>query len=409
MTNIERYIYDLVKSNLWLKQLIVQIYQRIFALVPKRKVISKSHITVREGYFFGFHDKSPWSHDNKFLLAHKFKINNRMPLVGETVTIGYFDGHNWDKFHAITDSKAWNWQTGSMLQWLGKRNELLFNDYDGEKYITRILSINGELLNPLNLPVAAISPDGKYAISHSFSRLRTGALAYGYPYSRNDQEKPVDENEYLILVNLAKKTEMNLFSLKDIYEIKPNETMLNSFHYFTHCLFAPSNERFVFYHRWVNHKKQVFTRMFSCNIDGSELFLFPAKGMVSHISWKNNEQILAYARTSDGDHYYVFTDKNGKVERLNSDLFTSDGHPQYSKNGEIITDTYPDKYRYQHLIYFDEITKNYIKLAKLKSPFKFVGNVRCDLHPRWDRTSKMISFDSAHTGTKSLCTMEVTK
>lgn len=54
------------------------------------------------------------------------------------------------------------------------------------------------------------------------------------------------------------------------------------------------------------------------------------------------------------------------------------------------------------------IKKNTVDvLAKLKRSGSFVGGIKCDLHPRWDRKGKYVSFDSAHTGTRSLCTIAI--
>jgi hypothetical protein len=45
-------------------------------------------------------------------------------------------------------------------------------------------------------------------------------------------------------------------------------------------------------------------------------------------------------------------------------------------------------------------------VAKLKSPLNYKEQIRCDLHPRWDRNGKKISFDSAHLGKRALCTIK---
>jgi len=185
--------------------------------------------------------------------------------------------------------------------------------------------------------------------------------------------------------------------------------MNNCYHYFTHPLFAPNGKRFVFYHRWVEASAQTWTRMFSCNRDGSDLHLFDTSGVVTHIAWFNNDTILAYAfKKGVGDHYYLFKDKSDQFEILGKQQFSSDGHPQFSPDGKyIITDTYPDRNRLQRLIRFS-MRNNYREdLAILRSPFKYRGNVRCDLHPRWNRDGKAVCFDSSHTGKRALCIMNL--
>ena len=64
MNRLERFIYERVKAQPWLKDSIVMLYRAIFSIIPGKTVISKRPIKVRENYFFGFHDKCPWSGDN---------------------------------------------------------------------------------------------------------------------------------------------------------------------------------------------------------------------------------------------------------------------------------------------------------------------------------------------------------
>ena len=90
---------------------------------------------------------------------------------------------------------------GSMLQWVGNSNNIIFNDFDGKKHISKIVDTNGMLLKRFKQPIAAISSDGKFALCHSFIRLRKAAPAYGYA---NGQEKssndklPNDDGIYLL-------------------------------------------------------------------------------------------------------------------------------------------------------------------------------------------------------------------
>ncbi len=59
MNIIERYIYNKIRFSPKIKRLIVGLYQKIFSLVPIKKIQSDYNIVIREGYFFGFHDKCP--------------------------------------------------------------------------------------------------------------------------------------------------------------------------------------------------------------------------------------------------------------------------------------------------------------------------------------------------------------
>ena len=60
MTKTERYIYDMVKSTPWLKDLIRNIYQSFFDLLPKKKELFADEYDYKEHFFLGFHDVQPF-------------------------------------------------------------------------------------------------------------------------------------------------------------------------------------------------------------------------------------------------------------------------------------------------------------------------------------------------------------
>lgn len=83
MNKIEELVYHAVKKNPALKQFIRNIYQSAFDCLPKQKNQFKNKLVFREGYFFGFHDISPFSIDDTKLLAQRADFDLRMPNPGE--------------------------------------------------------------------------------------------------------------------------------------------------------------------------------------------------------------------------------------------------------------------------------------------------------------------------------------
>ena len=147
MNTLERHIYNLVRFSPKLKKSIVKVYQYLLSIIPQKRVKSDFQIMNREGYFFGFHDKSPWSPDNKYLLAHKTSFDLKMPNGDDEVEIGVFKGEKFDEFVRLSTTKTWNWQMGSMLQWIGDTNYIIFNDYNEEKHYARTIDISGVSTN----------------------------------------------------------------------------------------------------------------------------------------------------------------------------------------------------------------------------------------------------------------------
>ena len=167
-------------------------------------------------------------------------------------------------------------------------------------------------------------------------------------------------------------------------------------HKVNHIMLNPSGDRFMVLHRWLDKKKK-YTRLVTVNVDGSKAFNLSDDDMTSHCFWKNDKEILAYARKKEyGDGYYLMKDESCDYKKMLPQL-VFDGHPSYSPNKKlIITDSYPNRSRVSSLYLID---KDEIKtVAKVFAPFKYDNDLRCDLHPRWNITGDKICFDSVFEG-----------
>lgn len=408
-------VYNRVKTSPYLKDNIRNAYQCFFDVLPMKRTASAYDIQTREGFFFGFHDKCPWSADGAMLLAHRFNIPLRMPKADDTVEVGYFCGTEYSSFTSVGVTSAWNWHQGAMLQWVGESSNIVFNDFDGHQHVARVVDSQGNAVATLSRPVAAVSADGRLALSYSFARLRGTPFGYAYANGRDEEADclvPVKDGLYL--VDIASGKTSLLFTIADLVSRQPTPPMQGAFHYFSHCQFSPSGTRFKFFHRWAHPNGLNGTRMISSDLEGKNIFIFPTDGMVSHVAWRDEKHIVAYARTKEfGDKYYLFQDMSDKISIIGINDLSSDGHPSFSRDGRwMLTDTYPDRFRRRYLVLYDTQRQKRYNLAKLFSPRQYTGNlavgaIRCDLHPRWNRDNTMICFDSAHTGKRALCTMQL--
>jgi len=414
MNPVEAAVYSLVKRNQKLKLRVRNAYQRICDFVPTPVTKSPYEITVREGYWFGFHDKCPWSADGSMLAAARLDVPLRMPLPDDTVQVGYFAGAKQTEFHPIATSRAWNYQQGCMLQWIGNSRLLVFNDFDGRRNVARMYDADAGPVRTLPVPVGAVSPNGQWAVSYSFERSDRYFRGYGYINGSDpeiDVPKPVTHG--IDRVNITSGKTERLFSVREVADISPDPSMEGAFHWLTHCQFSPSSERFLFLHRWTKNLNSLRTRMISCDLEGKSVHLFPTTGMVSHVAWRDATRVLAYCQVREGDRYVLFKDGSQEYSVVGAGNLDRDGHPSFSPDGRwILTDTYPDRFRVSSLMLFDCLRQERYDLARLKTPPEFgerrLGeNLRCDLHPRWNRTGTSVCFDSVHTGRRSLCTIDL--
>lgn len=410
MNKVERFVYDVVKKNPYIKDLVRNYYQLMLSIVPQKKLETSYKTLMKEKCFFGFHDKSPWSFDNSKLLVHKYKMKNREINKDDEVEIGYYFGTDYKNYKKLGTTLSWNWQQGAMLQWIGEKELIGFNFWDEGKNVFKITDLEGKDVKKLPMAIGAVSTNGKYALGYSFERLNNGMYGYGY-LNENDETKDekVPKDKGLSRVDIDTLEVKTLFSINDIAMIERSEDMEDAYHFFTHTLFSPNSEKFFFLHRWKKGNERLKSRIVCSNLDGTGIEMLPTDDFVSHLSWKGNEEIIAYSSSNEkGDCYHIFNIKNGKVKHIDKEIYSVDGHPQYLDSlDSMVTDTYPNRFRIQELSLFDFSKNKKSIIAKIYSPRNFKGVIRCDLHPRWDRRGERICVDTSHLGQRDMMIIEL--
>jgi len=405
MYKLEQVVHKMVGDYPFLRIPLVSLYQRTCSIIPSWNFEMTGLEDCLPGYFFGFHDKKPWSHDNSKLLAHRFDVKKSTYQIEKgPIDVGYFEDN---EYQLIGTTKAWNWQQGSTLQWVGNTNKVVYNDIEQGKCVARLVDLDTGANEAIQCHIMAVSNNGRYALSCSFARLGKGMSGYGYAQlSDNYEYDLLPDNEGLSIIDLENNAIRLVITLKEIAKIVPNNLMDAAYHFFTHCLFSPDDSRFVFFHRYLRQNGILETRMFSFDLDGKNIWQFTGEKF-SHIAWYNNSTVLAYCKPPTHKiGFYFLEEFTGKVTGIMNEITTSDGHPQVSCDGKfILIDTYPDRCRNQRLMLYDVEKKRSELLVKYKIPFKFRLERRCDFHPRWNRDNTMICFDSAHKNVRSLCVM----
>ncbi len=413
----QKYLYRTAK---WLQTRPVYYFYKLKRTLSfKSESINSSNairITKDKSHcFFGYYDKCPWNLSGKYLIFLQVPFADRMPKPGEEAQLGIIDVSNGitsPKQEILTSTRAWSWQQGAMMQWLGSNPErqIIFNDYEHKKYCSKIIDLHSGLKRILPLPIYAISRDGEKALSINFDRLHFARPGYGYVASTcKNLHDNYPKDDGIWFMDLKSGEYKLIISLWEIINYQKKKIFDQSFHYFNHLEFNQKGNRFIFLHRWI-HRNIRYSRLFVANCDGSNLVCLSDHGLVSHFTWRDNEHILAWTRHLAGDHYYLFKDKSDQVAIVGKGILTEDGHPSYSPDGNyILTDTYPDKERMRSILLYD-IKRNSLKtLGRYFSPFQYDGPIRCDLHPRWNRNGQMICFDSVHEGCRAMYVLDVTE
>ena len=418
MNKIEKFIYDVVKSNPKVKLFIRNIYQSFFDALPRRKEFSVNPIYIKEGFFFGFHDQQPFSANSNILLANRLHIDFEMPTKNDFIDIGYlqFNGKGIQEFFKIGESNSWNYHKGCRLQWVGE-NSVIFNCTNGELLGSKIVDLDTRETDFIPFPVDSVSRDGMYATSFSYERLEKFMPGYGYCHQDDisflDEKTPDGTGFYLI--NLNTKERKLLVSLKELASQSiDEENASTSSHYVTHSLFSHDGRYISFFHRWVGEDtRKRYTRLMIYDVEKENLFYVPTGYMVSHYVWNNQHEIVVYCNFDGVDSHVLLNIPDlSKSHKVGYPTLNSDGHQSFLNDKVFVTDTYADKWRMSKLFKVDIPMNKVTHLASVYSPSKFqtkipTKHIACDLHPRVSPDGKYVCFDTVKSGKRALAIMSL--
>lgn len=420
MNRIESFIYGIVRKNPTLKQGIRNIYQECFDLLPRKKEFFKYSYQFKEGYFFGFHDISPFSANETSILANQLNFDLRMPMHGEYINVGYFDFTNGElgDFHALGKSYAWNYHKGCRLQWLDTEH-IIFNTATKDCLESKIVNIITNENISIGFPIDSIySTSGKQlATSFSYERLERCMPGYGYPYADNGQiDCNAPDNDGLFLVDLTGNTRKLLVSLAQLAEMN-NPAYLNShLHFVTHTEFSRDGRYIAFLYRRIPRKGNYMrrlTQLMVYDLKTEKLITLPSQESGSHYVWNHKQQLLASC-ILNGTNCHVLFDMNRLPDYsvIAGDTLNSDGHQSFISDMDFVTDMYPDKYRMAKLFHVNIENNTADLVASVYSPKEFQTkdfkcHIACDLHPRVSPSGKYLCFDSPRTGKRALYVMNL--
>ena len=310
---LERMIAKTLDSTPRLKFLGKNFYQRINFMIfrekgfeyyihPDAKILSPYEwITIgsekEDSIFFGYYDKSPWSIDGNKLLLHRYKNDDVLEII-------VFDKVNC-RLKEVAVTKAWNYQQGSMLQWLDNKT-IIFNDFVDQNLVSRIVDIETSKEKLIDYPIQSVDPIGKEALTLNYKRLFKLRKQYGYKVnSMNYNEDFSLSEDGLWKIDLQNNKANLIISLEDLISSNYREEMKDSEHKINHIIYSPNKTKFLFMHRWLSPSGK-YSRLYVADKDGSNITMLFDDRMVSHYSWKDDNTIIAWARTKNkGDQYYV--------------------------------------------------------------------------------------------------------
>ncbi len=430
-------------------------FQRIKDMDSRISV--KTATFLPKHHFFGYYDKPPWNNTGEKMLALETNFIDRQPTEKDTAYIGLVESST-KKFKFIGKTNAWNWQQGCMLQWMPPNydSKIIYNDLSNGKHISIIKNINSGKKRKLPYPIYAVHPNGKTALTLNFSRLHHTRPGYGYPgLSDPSVNQPAPSDDGIYIIDLETGERKLIISIKKVHGINHTKSMDKALHWINHITFNKDGTRFCFFHRWGLASVNFYTRLYTCNPDGTDLYCLLDSGHFTHFDWCGNNKIMGWGslpgnitrikrsgiisnlfykiglpiyrsiflrssllkRSMINESYLMLEDHSKKADILK--IYYRDGHCSFSPDGKwILSDTYSDRNSFRHLLLYNMKKKRTIVLGKFYSmpSEKYTKNkewdrspCRCDLHPRWSRDGRKICIDSVHEGSRQIYVIDVSR
>jgi hypothetical protein len=384
-------------------------------------------------FFFGYYDKTPWNLKENKILCCETGAYGREPKVNDLLILGFIDLAN-KTFHRIAHTVAWNFQQGCMLQWVDD-DTVLYNQRLKNKHVSYIANLQGKTLAEIQYPIYAVSHRKKLAMSVDFSRIHTYRPGYGYLGGRFIN----DDLDGIRAIDLLTQQSQLIVTYRDI-KSKIHHRLSNEY-WVDHILFSPSDEYITFLFRSITQDQGVFSRLFCCRNDGSDLRCLLDTGMASHADWYDNNTFAIwgrkYALTSAirkmklpkfakaavklirrigvpdgvrksiyGDAFLMIDVRSGEITTFAKNIPVRDGggHFTFMKNGEwMLTDTDINAHGIRKLMLYDMKGENVTNVANVYTPVEIHETpYRCDLHPRCSPSEQMICIDSVHEGYRGM-------
>ncbi|WP_262245740.1 TolB family protein [Parapedobacter soli] len=363
--------------------------------------------------YASYYGINSWNKSQRHVTVLRTSVKDRLPNENDAAILGLVDINTF-KFIPLTATRAWNFQEGCMAHWLGSSPDslIIYNDYREGKSVSVILNVHTkEEIRTFPYPVSSVSPDGKYAVSINYSRLRLTRPDYGYGGNGQDVRRNVmyPEDDGLFLIDLENGTSELLVSIAAIVDYIPKIDSHEGLEYFCHTLFSRDGSKISWMARGFPKRS---TTAFTVNLDGSGLErCFPDGWDGSHYDWLNANELMFTVRYKGAQYAHVLFEVGKKrYKRLGSGLLDYDGHGTFSPDGKwMITDSYPSgELREQKLYLMDMATEAVLPLGRFYHAPQYDSDndwLRCDLHCRWSPNGDMVGFNSTHNGTRQVYMM----
>jgi hypothetical protein len=343
----------------------------------------------------GYYDLPVFSPDETELIYHCWRPGD------DWISYGVFDLAS-KEFHEIGRTRAWSFQLGVRLQFIDQDKVIFYSEEQGALQ-TSIYSLAESRI------VRNFSGISYYSIAHNknlisalnYKHISQHRPGYGFGFAPEDLYSALAIYE----IEAATVTPFLRVDKKEMTqrarEFAGEGALSESDVHLNHPLFNPSDDGVAFVICSFGAKRR--QRLFVVSLRDRQWRACPLI-TASHFCWISDQEISVFGVAEDGrTGYWRWSIRDGSVEAKAPIWPSVDGHQTWDRKrpGVWVTDTYPNRLRYQSLFRIDTSGAERQMLGQFYAPFGMAYD-KCDLHPRLTQSGEKVIIDSAYSGLRRI-------
>jgi len=365
-----------------------------------------------------YYDVCPWSPSGRYLAALRVPFADRRSGPDDAADLCLFDLAR-RTMRTLWRTTAWGIQTGAHAQWGGSDRYVYFNDRRDGKPVGVRLDVQTAQARWYDGPVWLVDPSESFALSPCLVRANLTQFGYGVSVSadaqRTNRQMAADDDGFY-RTDLATGRCKLLVSLAAVRAAMGEADLEGATLYAFHCKLNPQANRLLLVVRaWYPHRRYR-PMLLTCRPDGGGLrcVLSPQRWQggagSGHPTWTpDGGSILMNHAGGRDQHRFCLIDPDSGQARPLVDEPPGTGHPTLSQDGRwLLTDDHATRgdRRPGTLRLVDLAGGGWRDLLTVDNPLCEDDSLRCDAHPAWDRSCRLVCLQGTPVRGRQLFIVE---
>jgi len=355
-------------------------------------------------HFFGYIGQSqtiPWNASGRFIVALRVGFHDHMPKPDEAAEVVLIDTKQGNRVVPVDQTRAWNFQQGTMFYWnpASAETQFFFNDRDPDtsQIYTVLFDIQKQKrvreFRYQDTPIgnSGVAQGGAAFLGINYGRLDRLRPVTGYPGAFDwTAEEKAPNNDGIFMIGVPSGEKQLLVSFRKLADlvrpVKPDIDKASL--YINHTLWNRKDDRIYFYLR--GHYRTSMWVNVPCTIkpDGTGLTVHQTF-IGGHPEWAEGYLIIG----RHGERQVLYdVDKKEIVGQLGTaSVFPKPGGDiALSPDGNWFANGFTSKDGKNYYVILRRTDGTHVRTAGFsRGPYRG-GELRIDPAPRWNRTSDTI-------------------